>query len=332
MTRILIAVVFLLTSVCLFAQEFDQIQELVAKKRLEQLDRHLAVRKEIYDNVEVIRKYKNHLPKELIELPREELSSVVPVFFQQAAGLGVSPVAELAFAQKLQILMYPALANFESSVKAFQKDIGEDPTGNLTVWQIHHLERRAGMQTSGDLPFYPTDLYSTANEEFAMAKGTMVMHGESSAYPVNQVTITCYRKASFCEYSQVDISFPKYKAWGTPRFTMSPEAYVERYDIASWKNNVVESVPRNTGGNCRITSLSLNFTTKEFFYITKNGPGKCTFLERLASPRISQLMDGGEVAREEMKKLESQRFFMLSTDYQTSTLQILQRLSDLPEN
>ncbi len=54
---------------------------------------------------------------------------------------------------ELNALMYPGLHDFEGAVKLFQKDLGDEPTGILTVWQIHNLQKRAEMQKLGQLIF-----------------------------------------------------------------------------------------------------------------------------------------------------------------------------------
>ena len=87
-----------------------------------------------------VEKYRNYTPEQLNELPEETMSSEVPIMYAMAArralALGEEGI-ELVLGMELNALMYPGLYDFEAGVKLFQKDLGDEPTGVLTVWQIH---------------------------------------------------------------------------------------------------------------------------------------------------------------------------------------------------
>jgi len=80
--------------------------------------------------------YKNLLPEQILELTDDERSKSVPIMFNGAANLATSPTGKLIIRAQLNTLMYRGLADYEGATKAFQADLGEEPTGVLTVWHI----------------------------------------------------------------------------------------------------------------------------------------------------------------------------------------------------
>ena len=75
--------------------------------------------------------------------------------------------SKLAFAADLNALMYPGITDYDAAVKAFQTDLGEKPTGILTVWEIHKLTERAETQRLGTVLF-PTNFFSAMEDDLAL--------------------------------------------------------------------------------------------------------------------------------------------------------------------
>jgi hypothetical protein len=65
--------------------------------------------------------------------------------------------------------------------------------------------------------------------------------------------------------------------------------------------------------------LNLNFKTKEFYFITKNAGGNCevlgTTFEKLAKPRISQIIKGEKIINVEFEKIRKTAFEFLASDF-----------------
>ena len=89
--------------------------------------------------------------------------------------------------------MYDGLADFESAKRAFQADLGEQPSGALTVWQIHTLGYRASRVNMTSVSFFPFDFGGTFSGDWAFVKGTLEIIDEKIAYPINHVDIECSR-------------------------------------------------------------------------------------------------------------------------------------------
>ena len=275
--------------------------------------RHLAIESE---DSAAIRKYKDFTPAEIFALPNGIHTEDLPRRFQDAAALAVLPVVgKFRLTRDLLTLMYPAVADFKSAVKMFQMDIGEEDTGDLTVWQIYHLTRRAAIVRVPDvMPYNANGFFHRISDDFggyAKVEGAFQMHYDTPAYPVNSVEIECNRSEGYCEVTTTHIEFPKYHGsllHQDPQILVH-KPYKETFRIASWRDGIIETVPDAKLSRCRMTSLSLNFNTEEFFYFTRNGTG-CEQLDRLETPRISQVVDGIEMQIDALRKFSRRNFFL----------------------
>lgn len=95
----------------------------------------------------------------------------------------------------------------------------------------------------------------------------------------------------------------------------------EYYDISRWEADTIDAHARrrSDSDSCRTTSMTFNFKTKEFYYITRNAGGKCealgVTLNKLPKPRIAQIVDGSKIIGAEFAKLEKAVYEALSSDF-----------------
>ena len=270
-------------------------------------------------------KYKDFTPQELAALSEEERHSSVPMAYSSAAGARLSKGSELLFAMQLNTLMYPAIDNYQLAIKQFQRDLSDKDTGILTVSQIYKLEKRSEFQKLSRV-FFPNQYSSYKAKSSASVQGTMMIHDERIAYPVNHTKITCYKNDNYCELNQLYLSFPNLDSWGANFHVM--EAGTEYFDITSWDENTIDAVPSDSGSGCRKTSINLNFKTKEFYQITRNGDKECeingTVFPKLEKPRIAQVIDGEEIINTEFSNLKKMAFEMLSFDFQSKITKLIE--------
>lgn len=263
-----------------------------------------------------VQKYRNYTPQQIKNLPEKLISSDVPMMYTAAAQRGLSVGSELLFGMELNRLMYPGLHDYKAAVKAFQADLGDQPTGVLTVWQIHNLEQRSDMQKLARVLF-PDQFSSFKADDYASIQGTMIIIDEKIAWPINHVKVKCYKKQNYCQLDQIQVSVPDDKSWSQNYHVMENEA--EYYDISRWGQDSIDAEPRETGSGCRTTSMNLNFKTKEFYYITRNAGGKCEVLgvtlDKLPKPRIAQIVDGSKIIRDEFAKIEKAAYEVLASDF-----------------
>lgn len=267
---------------------------------------------------DAVAKYRNYLPDELLELSEEERLGSVPMMFNGAASLATSPAGDLIIQANLNSLMYNGFADYEEAKRAFQADLGEEPTGTLTVWQIHTLGYRASRLNLTSVSFFPFDFGGTMIDKWAFLNGTAKIIDEKIAYPINHVDIECSRDRGVCEYRQIVLTLPDESSWGQS-YNVS-EMADDTYRITRWEGQVIDAVPINDTA-CRTTQLSLNFETQEFFEIARNNTaGDCetslgVSLPRLEKPRVSQIVDGREIIQAEFDAISRETYSFLSGDF-----------------
>jgi hypothetical protein len=216
----------------------------------------------------------------------------------------------------LNVLMYSGVHDYPTAVKAFQADLGDAPTGVLTVWQIHQLEQRSEMQKLSRVLF-PDNFISFKQAGYATVEGTLMIIDDRIAWPINHVKVRCYKDEGYCQLNEMDLAVPNKDSW-TQKYQVMIAA-PEYFNISRWTQDSIDAVPRETESDCRTTALNLNFKTKEFYYITRNGGGKCEFMgttfEKLSKPRIAQIVKGGDIMSKEFSYIEKASYEVLSSDF-----------------
>lgn len=256
-----------------------------------------------------VARFKDYLPQQIVALPEKERSSSVPMMFIGAANLALSDFGDLVIQAHLNSLMYNGLADYEGAKKEFQKDLGEEPTGTLTVGQIHALGYRASRLNLTLVSFFPFDFGGVLTDDAATVKGTVKIIDERIAYPINHTVVECFRAERFCKYRQIALTLPDENSWGQT-YNVG-EVADEYYKITRWENDQIDATPYNNTA-CRINQLSFNFATKEFFEIARNNTSAdCetvlgVTLPRLEKPRVSQIIDGKDIVAAEFKRLNDE--------------------------
>ncbi|UJQ93628.1 hypothetical protein [Mariluticola halotolerans] len=267
---------------------------------------------------DAVAKYRDYLPEQLLALSEEERHSSVPMMFSGAANLATSPAGDFVMQANLNALMYSGFADFEGAKRAFQSDLGEEPTGALTVWQIHTLGYRSSRVNMTSVSFFPFDFGGTMSGDWAFVKGTVEIIDDKIAYPINQVDIECSRRSGTCDYRQIALTLPDENSWVQSYHV--GEIADEVYQITRWEGQSIDAVPVNTTG-CRINQLSLNFETQEFFEIARNNTsGDCETtlggtIPRLDKPRVSRIVDGREIISAEFNAISEETFTFFSSAF-----------------
>ena len=124
-----------------------------------------------YADEDAVKRYRNYTPKQIEQLSEKERGGV-PLMYLFAAGRGLSEGASLVFSMELNSLMYPGIHFYDQAVKSFQKDLGDEPTAILTVWQIHNLQFRSEMQKVSEVMF-PELFLSHMTNDVAQVQGNI---------------------------------------------------------------------------------------------------------------------------------------------------------------
>lgn len=269
--------------------------------------------------------YRDYLPEELLALPEDELSGSVPMTFTGAANLATSPAGDLVVQASLNTLMYDGFADYEGAKRAFQTDLGEEPTGALTVGQFDTLRYRASRANMTSVSFFPFDFGGSITENHAVVTGTAEIIGARIARPINHVTIECSRRDGICDYRQIGLALPDETSWAQS-YHVGVVAD-DTYRITRWDGQLVDAVPVNDTA-CRTNQLSLNFETQEFFEIARNNTvGDCeamsgTTLPRLEAPRLSRIVDGRDIVRAEFEAIGEETFTFYASAFRARVAEL----------
>ena len=269
---------------------------------------------------DAVAKYRGYLPEQLLALSKDERRSSVPMMFIGAANLAASPAGDLVMQSNLNLLMYDGFADYDGAKRSFQADLGEKPTGTLTVWQIHLLGYRASRVNMTSVSFFPLDFGGTVNGNWAFVKGTTEIIDEKIAYPINHVDIECRRNEGTCKYRQIALMLPDESSWVQSYHV--GEIANEIYRITRWEGQLIDAVPLNSTA-CRTNQLSFNFETQEFLEVARNKmPGDCktmlgVTLPRLEKPRVSRIVDGRKIIRAEFKAIGEETFTFFSSAFRS---------------
>lgn len=261
-------------------------------------------------------KYRNLTPQQVKDMPEKTRQEKLPMAYTFAARSGLAVDSELLFGMQLNQLMYSGIHDYKSAILAFQKDLGDPSTGVLTVWQIHQLEYRSGLQKLANVGF-PDSFSSRKTTDYGVVEGTVTILDDKIAWPINHHKIKCFKTDNTCEVQQIMLDLPHDKSWAQQYQVMIGNT--EYYNVTRWTDDTIDAEYPSEPDSCRTVSLNLNFKTKEFFFITKNAGGKCEILgmtfEKLAKPRISQVVDGKKIIEEEFGKIAKTAYELLSSDF-----------------
>lgn len=266
---------------------------------------------------DAVQKYRNYTPQQIKNLPEKIIHSEVPMMYNYAANTGMTDGSELVFAMQLNRLMYPGIHDYNKAIKLFQSDLGDVPSGVLTVWQIHNLQQRSDMQGLRRVLF-PDQFSSFMNDESANVQGTMIIIDDKIMWPINHVNLNCYKIQKYCELDRINIDVPNNNAWSQNYQVLEENTLI--YNVSRWDQDSIDAeYAAKNASSCRTTSLNLNFKTKEFYLITRNAGGNCEILgvklDKLSKPRISQIVDGSNILIQEFSKIEKAAYDVLSSDF-----------------
>jgi hypothetical protein len=271
----------------------------------------------LYAQQDAVQKYRNFTPQEIQSLSEKTISSEVPMMFTSAAKSGLTSNSELLFGMQLNRLMYPGVHDYNAAIKSYQIDLGDTPTGVLTVWQIHNLQQRSDLQGLREV-FFPDQFSSIKTDAYASVQGTMIIIDDKIYGPINHAKLHCSKTQKNCELNEIHLVVPDDKSWGQNYQII--EDSPETYDITRWDQDTIDAEsPGKSADSCRTTSINLNFKTKEFYFITRNAGGNCELLgmkfDKLPKPRISQIIDGSSLINEEFSKVDKAAYDALSSEF-----------------
>ncbi len=257
--------------------------------------------------------------KELSNIPKN-VQDRIPLkeLLKRTHGEEFTPNIMLSVSFGLAKLMYfnpMPEKQIREAIKKFQRDIGQDQTGELTMGQLDELLRRANRLS--DNPIYVPGLGETLDvfgeEDYVTTEGTWTIEGEKHAFPINFSKINCFKSRGTCEVNQVNISIPRLNDSSEGIF-IAHSPLTEELQIISWIDNEIVS---QGDSKCRTTIMTMNIKNNEVFQITRNkGSDKCVTLPQLKKPRIARLNPGTQFTREFWNSRKEKTNKYINTEFQ----------------
>jgi hypothetical protein len=206
----------------------------------------------------------------------------------------------------------------ESWVKQFQSDLGEPPTGVLTVDQFETLSSRSASVRmspiylpSGKIGETGPNIFIT--DGYASVEGTWVIEGDEVAHPLNVANIKCYRKFGHC--FQIDVEIDNENYFDN---TTSGSYHLATYDsllpIMSWTD---QEIVLENNAECRNNTITINAKAKEVYEVSRNNGGdrESCELPQLEQPRTFKLVEPYQLSRDYFAQKQKEAFTFYSKEY-----------------
>ena len=278
---------------------------------------------------DAMKKYYHYLPNQIANMSDEERYSNLPMAYQIGDAKTLPLINEMSMFQ-LDNLKYPnAFSDTENAIKLFQEDLGDEPTGVLSIGQLYQLGKREEFVTLARAQVHPITVGLSATKDeyidgYASVQGTWTIIDDRIAFPLNKVSISCNREELRCEEKIINVQDKAdynstLEDFGSTIFVNTEEA---SYRIIDWSSDEIIAKPLPGEGGCRSTTLTLNFATEEFISTTTNrntDQPECTKW-KLEQPRISKIVNGYPQFSERDKRKRDEAFKLYFSGYQTRLL------------
>lgn len=150
------------------------------------------------------------------------------------------------------------------------------------------------------------------------------MFDENRIFPINHVTVECYKSDGYCEVNTIVLATPNSQTQQYHVMDIGENVY----KITRWENGNIDGVIVGRPDACRTSSISYNFKAKEFFETTRNTKHECIIAEsKLPKPSITQIVEGGKIIREEFAKIQQRAYSYLSSAFRRQVDELKNRYS-----
>ena len=221
---------------------------------------------------------------------KQEVEKVLELLGDKAKGppfriLSMLRAGELD-SETLNLLISLDLTSLQYSgtrdgVMQFQRDLGAEPTGEITLGQWQELRRRRTR-------YYDTHVYVasadkldiSATNGYASVEGTWIIEGDQIVYPINKGKIECRYNRRECQLIQAELSVPEVHA-GKNDYLLGVSSDI--YKIIAWTDDEVVAQKRD---ECKTVILTLNFVSNEVYKVAQKNETKACPAGALAPPNF----------------------------------------------
>lgn len=255
--------------------------------------------------------YESMSMDEIEALPIEEQKKLPLDAMLALSGMPADTLDIVLMAQLGALFYSTERSNVEDMVRRFQRDIGNEETGRITVGEMEVLEKRSSSVATRNFGITGLGSSTWVNENRATASGTWMIVGEKIAQPYNRVNIECYKRIGVCLQSEAYLDMS-----GSFAFV---GRHTTEYEIIDWTSNQV-TAKSGDYRSCRSTILTLTESSKETSMVTQNNNLEaCEIGEmslELESPRITKLVSSFDRSLELGKERDKEIIPLLSAEYQ----------------
>jgi len=269
--------------------------------------------------------------EELEALPREIRDNLPIRELSKRGGKTILEANDYFIAYSLSRLMYfnpPPEEQVTQAIRKFQRDLGQQQTGELTFGQFNKLLKRSEQISRNPVyaPGWGDKIFVSIHSDFVSTKGTWILEEDKIFNPINYSNIECLKSRGTCEEIQSEILMQDI---GIDMLNVNKNVY----EVISWDNSEVIS---QSGSDCRTTIMTINPSNHEVFQITRNKDDKgCDLafskskLPLLDKPRIAKLKPGWKLSSEFWENRNKEIRKLLNADVQDQFKSITQAVLNL---
>lgn len=214
------------------------------------------------------------------------------------------------------------------AIKAFQKSIKSDPTGELLVCEWVELVKRVNEVFPRNVypsQIFPVPLNVKLNENYIKAEGTWQLQDARNDFPFLQTSdIRCYRDAKTCVEANAMIISESDVDAGLDRNYLTVEPII--WKIQNWGDDEVAAT--NSEYSCLRASLYINLTNKKIYKLYRFYPGPACGRFANKKPHIFDFVDGETYAKGFYKSQHEK----IGSFYNPEYLRRVQKLSSSPND
>jgi hypothetical protein len=178
-----------------------------------------------------------------------------------------------------------------AAVKAFQKEIGRKPTGNLLVSEFLELMQRGNELWQS--PVYPGPAFVSQSDGLVWAEGTWSAPGADEPDPIQTTSLRCYRDAGLCSMVTAKLTMSGADERWFHASVVDLALQPRDWKVTQWSAQRIDAEDRSA--LCVAYTLSIDLRTERATMQRRpTGADKCA--GQAEAPRSYTLVSGFAVA------------------------------------
>ena len=252
---------------------------------------------------------------EMFQLGAEHDETGIPV----EAAIATTELCLTQLKYYLHLPMGEERKELPDAISAFQSDLGEEPTGTLTVGQLQVLSERADAHMPETV--HPSGgVFVSGFGGYAVAEGTWSF--DDNLIPIQTSKIECYREWRVCLEALAQINYEPFSIFEFSTLPPQLEVLLQRWQITSW--TTTEITAKLDDAACVTYNLTIDLRTESAHQVRRGKGGKAC--EGIAeTPQIINLVDGFDAGNKYASERQEKASKYLSSKYVKALMAIAER-------